>query len=81
MRVREGRITAEKPLILRPDPEENFDFEGFGEKAEAFGAFLKQNMHKLAFLKYGFQFRKTDVQEQIVHEPMEEVCGKLKAEL
>jgi hypothetical protein len=35
----------------------------------------------LAILKYGFQFRKTDVQEQIVHESMQEVCGKLKAEL
>jgi hypothetical protein len=81
VRVREGRITAEKPLILRPDPEENFGFEGFGEEAEAFGEFLKQHLHKLAVLKYGFQFRKTDVQEQIVHESMEEVCGKLKAEL
>jgi hypothetical protein len=30
VRVREGRLTAEKPLILRPDPEENFNFEGFG---------------------------------------------------
>jgi hypothetical protein len=81
VRVREGRLTAEKPLILRPDPEENFNFEGFGVEAEAFGAFLKQHMHKLAILKYGFQFRKTDVQEQIVHESMQEVCGKLKAEL
>jgi hypothetical protein len=37
-------------------------------------------MDKLAFLKYGFTFRKTDVQEQLVHEPVAEVCGKLKAE-
>ena len=30
-------------------------------------------------LKYGFKFRKTDIQEQIVHESMEDVIGKLKA--
>lgn len=79
VRVREGRIEADKPLILRPDPEQNFGFEGWGPEAEAFGAFLREHMDKLAFLKYGFTFRKTDVQEQLVHEPVAEVCGKLKA--
>ncbi|MBK8093659.1 MAG: hypothetical protein IPK32_17200 [Verrucomicrobiaceae bacterium] len=80
VRVREGKIVAEKPLILRPDMERDFGFEGWSPEAEAFGEFLRQNIDKLAFLKYGFNFRKTDIQEQLVHEGMEEVCGKLKAE-
>lgn len=81
VRVREGRIEAEKPLILRPEMNGNFDFEGFGPEASAFGDFLKNNLHKLAILKYGFKFRKGEISEQIVHESMETVCGKLLADI
>lgn len=81
VRVREGSIEAEKPLILRPEINSEFDFEGFGPEVAAFGEFLRENIHKLAVLKYGFKFRKTDVQEQIVHESMDEVCGKLQAQV
>lgn len=78
-RVRQGQIVAEKPLILRPDPESvaNFDFEGFGPQGEAFGEFLKANLHKLAILRYGFRFKVAEMQEEIVHESMDDVCGKL----
>jgi len=77
VRVREGRIEAEKPLILRPEIGAHFDFEGFGPEASAFGDFLQHNLQKLAILKYGFKFRKGEITEQIVHEPMSEVCGKM----
>ena len=78
-RVRIGQITAEKPMILRPDPESvgDFDFDGFGPQGHAFGEFLRQNLHKLAILKYGFRFKVGDMQEEIIHEPIEQVCGKL----
>lgn len=80
VRVREGLIQADKPMILRPEGMGDFDFEGFGPQAEAFGSWLKQNLERLAILKYGFNFRKNDVSEHVVHEPMEEVCGKLVTE-
>jgi hypothetical protein len=78
-RVRSGRITAEKPLILRPDAEAvaQFDFEGFGPQGEAFGDFLRENIQRLAVLRYGFKFRMADIQEDIVHEPMAAVCDTL----
>lgn len=80
VRVRDGTIEAEKPMILRPDGFNGFDFDGFGPGAQAFGAWLKENVDRLAILRYGFRFRKNDVSEHIVHEPMEDVCGKLVAE-
>ena len=82
-RIRTGRIEAEKPLIMRPDPASvaNFDFEGFGPEALAFGDFLRENLSRLAVLKYGFKFRMNDMKEEIIHEPMPEVCGKLLDEL
>jgi hypothetical protein len=76
-RVRAGRIEANKPVILRPDSMGDFDFEGFAPEARAFGEWLKENIHDIAFLKYGFKFCMAEVSEQIVHEPLEAVCGKL----
>lgn len=80
VRVRDGTIEAEKPLILRPDGFNGFDFDGFGPEAQAFGQWLRQHMDKLAILKYGFRFKKQEVSEHMVHEPMDVVCGKLVEE-
>jgi hypothetical protein len=78
-RVREGSIDAEKPMILRPDMNlmASFEFDGFGSGAEQFGEFLKQHLHRLAIVKYGFRFVKNDMSEHIVHEPGELVANKL----
>ncbi len=81
VRIREGRLEADKPLIMRPDASSPFDFDGFGPEAEAFGDFLRQNIHRLAILKYGFRFKKGDVTEEILHEPLESVCGRLVDDL
>ncbi|SKB06923.1 hypothetical protein SAMN02745166_04594 [Prosthecobacter debontii] len=82
-RIRQGKITAEKPMILRPDPAAtaDFDFDGFGPQGAAFGEFLKENLHRLAILKYGFRFKMDDMTEDVVHEPMEAVCGKLMEDI
>jgi hypothetical protein len=76
-RIREGRIEAHKPLILRPDAGMQFDFEGFSPEAAAFGQWLRENAEHFAVLKYGFSFRKTDVTEHTVNEPFLMLCGKL----
>ena len=38
VRVREGRIEAAKPQILRPEALSEMSFEGFGDQAGAFAA-------------------------------------------
>ena len=78
VRVREGRINAEKPAILRPDAGD-FSFDGFGEQAEAFSEWLSDHAHEFAFLKYGFNFSRTDISESIVHESFEAVSDKVLA--
>lgn len=80
VRVRSGRIEAERPVILRPEGFSGFDFEGFGPEARVFGDWLQQHAHRLAFLKYGFTFRQKEMTEEIVHEPIEAVCGRLVEE-
>ncbi|MEI6712746.1 MAG: hypothetical protein WCO60_03280 [Verrucomicrobiota bacterium] len=78
VRVRDGRLHADKPLIIAPNHLERMMLDGFGERAEQFMEWMKENARHMAVLKYGFQFRKTDVTESIVHSPIEEVIDRLK---
>lgn len=78
VRVRDGRLHAERPQIITPGFYHQAMLEGFGEKAGAFLDWLRDHERDLAILKYGFQFRKTDVSENIVRLPLEEVIAKLK---
>ncbi len=80
VRVRVGRIEAQKPMILRAEANADFDFEGFSPQAEAFGRWLKDNIQNLALLRYGFSFSRQEVEEHVVHESMAAVCGKLVAD-
>lgn len=77
VRVREGRIEAGRPRILRPDGYEDMMFEGFGENADAFREWFRQTGGNLAFLKYGFSFAKTDLSESLVHDSVEAVCDRV----
>ncbi len=77
IRIRDGHLHAERPQILTPGYISRQALDGFGERAEEFLGWLRENASELAILKYGFQFRKTNVTEQIVHSPIEQVLGQL----
>ncbi|MBL9118076.1 MAG: hypothetical protein JNJ83_23915 [Verrucomicrobiaceae bacterium] len=79
-RIREGRVEAHRPLVFRPEPGAHFDFEGFSPEAAAFGHWLRENIADIAVLRYGFSFRRMDVTEHTVNEPVSEVIGKLVAD-
>src|SRR6267143_4176808 len=64
VRVRDGRIHAERPQILTPDHYARLLLEGFGEKAARYAEQLREQAQKFAVVRYGFQFRKTDVTER-----------------
>jgi hypothetical protein len=77
VRVRSGKIEAERPRILRPEAYQEVSFEGFGEQAEAFHHWLKSQNMNIALLQYGFSFRKSEVVESLLHDPFETVQGRL----
>ncbi len=77
VRIRDGHIEADQPTIVSPEHFSKVLLEGFGEKARRYADSLER--HKLAFLKYGFQFRKGDVIEELVHSPMAEVVDRIRA--
>ncbi len=78
VRVRDGRLHAERPQIITPGHISRDVLDGFGEKAEEFVRWMQENAQHLAVLKYGFQFRKTDVTENLVHERVDTVVARLR---
>ena len=68
VRVRDGQIHAERPQILTPEHYCRLLLEGFGEKAEHYVEQLRERARQIAVLRYGFQFRKTDVTERTMRD-------------
>jgi hypothetical protein len=80
VRIRSGRITAERPTIIKPEPSSDFELEGFGEQAAAFAEWFKRRVRNAPLLQYGFNFRKSDVKESLVHDSMENVRDRVVSE-
>jgi len=77
VRVREGRIEAGRPRILRPEGYDDLLFDGFGENADAFREWFRETGGNMAFLNYGFTFAKTDLSESLVNDSIEAVCDRV----
>ena len=76
-RVRNGRIEAEKPILLTPDHLSDVAFDGFGEDAHEFLEWVRRQGADLSFLQYGFRFAKSEVTESTVNEPLPDVCERV----
>ncbi len=81
VRVRDGRIHAERPQILTPDHYAKLLLEGFGDKAQRYIDQLRERTRNMAVLRYGFQFRKSDVTERTVRDSMETVIARTKRQV
>ena len=78
VRVRNGKIHAERPQILTPEHFRHLLLEGFGEKAHRYADQLHEHLRHIAVLRYGFQFRKTDVTEETVRDSVDAVITRTK---
>ncbi|MEP6821833.1 MAG: hypothetical protein ABI946_05720 [Chthoniobacterales bacterium] len=78
VRVRDGRIHAERPQIVTPEHYTRLLLEGFGDQAQRYVEQLRERLRNVAVLRYGFQFRKTDVQENRFRESLDSVIERTK---
>src|SRR2546425_8162213 len=78
IRVRNGKIHAERPQILTPEHFSRLLLEGFGDKAQRYIDQLRERLHNTAVLRYGFQFRKTDVIEETRRDSIDAVINRTK---
>lgn len=78
VRVRSGWVEAEKPKIIRPKLYNEVSTEGFSGEAKRFFDWMAKNGGAmLTLLEYGFNFRRSEVHEEILHESVESVRGRL----
>jgi hypothetical protein len=77
VRIRTGKVQAMRPRILRPQPYREIELEGFDDTARARLDSLIEKLRaegrNLAFLQYGFQFRRGQVHEEIIHDSLDAV--------
>ncbi|MEY3898451.1 MAG: hypothetical protein RLZZ214_3973, partial [Verrucomicrobiota bacterium] len=77
VRIRTGEVEAMRPRILRPSSYNEVQLEGFDPSARARFDKLVQKLKSegkdLAFLQYGFQFKRGQVHEEIIHDTMDAV--------
>jgi hypothetical protein len=78
VRVRNGRIHAERPQIVTPEHYTRLLLEGFGEKAQHYVDQLREHLRSIAVLRYGFQFRKTDMTEETLRDSLGSVINRTK---
>jgi len=78
VRIRNGKIHAERPQILTPEHYRRLLLEGFGDKAQRYVDQLREHLRNIAVLRYGFQFRKTDVTEETIRDSIDAVIGRTK---
>jgi hypothetical protein len=76
VRIRNGKVHAERPQILAPEHYCRLLLEGFGEKAERYVDQLREHTRNIAVLRYGFQFRKTDLNEQTFTDSIDTVINR-----
>jgi hypothetical protein len=85
VRIRTGSVEALRPRILRPEAYRSIELEGFDHGARSrLNALIEKFRSEgknLAFMQYGFQFRRGQVHEEIVHEPMDAVRERVLAEI
>lgn len=77
VRVREGEFEATKPQIIRPEGYQEIATEGFGEQAKKLFDWMEQKGELPQALQYGFHFKRSDVTSELLHEPLENVRGRL----
>jgi hypothetical protein len=77
VRIRTGQVEAMRPRVLRPASYREVELEGFDASAKARFDQLVEKLESegkdLAFLQYGFQFKRGQVHEEIIHDTMDAV--------
>ncbi|MFC0019804.1 hypothetical protein AAFN60_16325 [Roseibacillus persicicus] len=77
VRIREGEVEASQPQIIRPEGFEEISAEGFGDHAKKLFDWMEKEGQLPQFLQYGFQFKRSGVTEDLIHEPIDVVRGRL----
>lgn len=81
VRIREGRMQAQRPQIITPADYSNMVLEGFGEQAQKYLEWLKEHEDSVRILRYGYTLKQEAFSEQVVTDPLDAVIERVKDEV
>ena len=77
VKVRTGRMQMFKPQLLMPSAYAKTELEGFGEEAEKYLEWLKENEQDVRVLRYGYTLKQEAFSEEVVTDSMEAVSERV----
>lgn len=77
VRVREGRIVAQRPQIITPSSIAENMLEGFGTEAERYMDWLREHPQDFRMLQYGFVIRKEEINDEIITDTYDAVLERV----
>lgn len=84
VRIRSGEVEAARPQIVRPEPYQEIELDGFGGDArvrlEALMERLRAQGVNLSMFRYGFRFWRGEVREELVTDSLEAVSARVVRE-
>ncbi len=81
VRIRRGEVEAQKPQLIKPEGLSELEFDGFDPSMQKVIEHLKESGEDLRFLQYGFQFKRSEIAEEIVHDHLSSVKEKALEEV
>jgi hypothetical protein len=64
--LRRGTVEAHKPKIIKPTHYSSVELEGFDDNARELLDWLKENNIEPVYFQYGFNFKRTEVNSEII---------------
>lgn len=77
LRIRQGRVTAERPRVITPKYFVNQALTNFGEEARQYLEQLLSSSDGTRIIQYGLQFRKEEYHEEVVQGNINEVADQI----
>lgn len=81
VRIRRGKIVAERPRVITPSYYVNQTLENFGKEAQQYVEGLLNTAAGVRILQYGLRFRKEEYNEEIVQGIIEDVAEQVSADV
>jgi hypothetical protein len=80
VKVREGRMYAQKPQIITPEAYSKTMLEGFGSEAEKYVDWMKSHSSEVRVLQYGYTLKQESFSEHIVSDNIKNVAARVTKE-
>jgi len=80
VKVREGRMFAQKPQIITPEAYSKTMLDGFGSEAEKYVDWMKSHNSEVRVLQYGYTLKQESFTEHVISDSIKNVSERVAKE-